>query len=181
MSREITSSLDDTGTLAYIHESRRWHYFLRRYSHSMKGTILWIMLNPSTADAVKDDATIRKIKGYSSSWGFSEMLVGNLFALRSTNPRLLWATEDFVERCGPDNMQWLTAMMDRADRIVLAWGNEVNNAPKRIKDIILAHATFVEQLAKGSGKPTFALGFTKNGNPVHPLYQPSDVELKAVT
>src|SRR5690554_6900188 len=62
--------------------------------------LLWIMLNPSTADETADDPTIRRVKAFTRRLGYSGLTVVNLYAMRSTDPRGLWAAADPI---GPDN------------------------------------------------------------------------------
>lgn len=56
-----------------------------------EGTCLWVMLNPSTADHVQDDPTIRRVVGYSKAWGFTRAEVVNLYAYRTASPADLCA------------------------------------------------------------------------------------------
>lgn len=88
-------------------------------NHDGKGVVLWVMLNPSTADATADDPTIRKVVGFSSNWGFAVARVVNLYALRSTDWRPLRTHADPV---GPENDEQIRASVLAADAVVLAWG-----------------------------------------------------------
>ena len=124
-----------------------------------EGTVLFVMLNPSTADAETDDPTIRRCAGFARRWGFRELAVANLFALRATNPRELWRASDPV---GPENDQHLVEMSSRADAVIAAWG---------------AHGVYrnreqhVLRLLNGTVE---YLGLTKQGHPRHPLYLRAD-------
>ncbi len=88
---------------AVLSECARYRYRLdrawERDDHGL-GTVTWVMLNPSTADADVDDPTIRRCIGFSKAWGYNALTVVNLFAWRATSPRDLCAVEDPV---GPDN------------------------------------------------------------------------------
>lgn len=121
------------------------------------GRVLWIMLNPSTADGLKDDATIRRCMGFTFRWGFAEMMVVNLFAYRSTDPKALRSVSNVV---GPENDEWITKMARGAERIVAAWG-----APGALYD----RAATVTGLVRGLGRTLWCLGKTKNGAPKHPV------------
>jgi hypothetical protein len=119
------------------------------------------MLNPSTADASKDDPTIRKCVGFCERWGFGLLIVCNLFAFRSTAPKGLLSAADPV---GPDNGIWLHQEARAADRVVLAWGSHAGLKPLLSKQLEAIDRT----LGRYSEK-TFTLGRCKDGNPRHPL------------
>ena len=122
--------------------------------------VLFIMLNPSTADATKDDATIRKCVAYAKRWGFGALCVGNLFAFRATDPRDMRAATDPI---GPENDATLQRLASEAGVIVAAWG---------------AHGTHLgRDKAVSKMLPTInALHVTKDGLPGHPLYLKNDAK-----
>src|SRR3954471_10304152 len=81
--------------------------------------MVWVMLNPSTADAAVDDPTIRRCIGFARLWGYAGIRVVNLFALRAADPKALLAHQDPV---GPDNDHWLRAVT--GERFTMAaWGS----------------------------------------------------------
>jgi hypothetical protein len=121
----------------------------------------WIMLNPSTADANVDDPTIRRCISFSAAWGCSGLVVRNLFALRSTDPRGLAAHADPV---GPDNDEHLRACADDQVTIV-AWGTSGGQLTADRAEHVLA-------MLRAAGVEPICLGMTKNGAPRHPLYMP---------
>lgn len=121
--------------------------------------VLFVMLNPSTADARFDDPTIRRCLGFARAWGYNRLLVGNLFALRATDPAALLVDPDPV---GPDNDDWLALLAERAHMIVAAWGAH---------PIARERGPIVLDLLR-SQAPTYILGLTKDGAPKHPLYLP---------
>jgi hypothetical protein len=120
---------------------------------------VFIMLNPSTADAVADDPTIRRCRSFAATWGRSGILVLNLYALRSTHPAGLWRHPDPV---GPDNDAWLTTVAAFAGDVVCAWG--ANAKPDRVRQVV--------ELLSAAGARMLCLGTTKPGAPRHPLYVP---------
>ena len=79
----------------------------------------FVMLNPSTADAEKFDPTVRRCFGYACDWGFGSMEVVNLFALRSTYPKVLAKAADPV---GPENDVVILKAVKESDLVVAAWG-----------------------------------------------------------
>ena len=146
---------------AVISECGRYRYALRRVWGREGTTCMFICLNPSTADATMDDPTVRRCIGFSRDWGFDQMLLGNLFALRSTNPAALRGADDPI---GPENDKHLRRMAFDADLVVAAWGS---NAMARDR------STKVKEMIPGMA----CLGFTKSGQPKHPLYLRKDSEL----
>lgn len=128
------------------------------------GTVLWVMLNPSTADADTDDATIRRCLGFSKAWEFAGLYVGNLYALRSTDPRAIGKHPDPI---GPECDEHLKvmAMTSWVSLIVCAWGSGVD--PYRADQV----RTMLSQHRK-----LYCLGKTKDGNPKHPLYLPKTLK-----
>lgn len=118
--------------------------------------VLWVMLNPSTADARTDDATIRRCIGYTRAWGYDGLLVGNLFAYRTPYPTELRAVEDPV---GPMNDAALTGLAKRARLIVCAWGSDRTATPARVAEV----------LALFGQRPLHVLGVNRDGSPKHPV------------
>src|SRR5437588_2477108 len=82
----------------------RYRYLLTRRLGRSRRVATFIMLNPSTADAINNDPTIRKCVGFARRWGCGLLQVVNLFALRATEPRVLRAAADPV---GPENSRWI--------------------------------------------------------------------------
>lgn len=155
---------------AVISSCGRYRYTLERpIAIVPKRWLLWVMLNPSTADATRDDATIRRVIGFTRSWGYDGALVGNLYAFRSTSPAHLFAFQKAGGNIvGPDNDEHLNRLVSRADCVVIAWGAHAEKNPKR--------AEYVRQLLSRRLE-TYALGLAVSGQPVHPLRQPADAQL----
>lgn len=118
--------------------------------------LLFVMLNPSTADSTKDDPTIRKCMGFSSRLYHGGLDVVNLFAYRATNPKELKKVNDPV---GPENKGRILKAASESDMIVCAWGT--NGTFNRQNEKVM------EWL---SGYDLYALEITKDGHPKHPLY-----------
>ena len=163
-------STDALLSSAEIDATGRYRYSLVRHltaKPSDRQRVLWIMLNPSTADASHDDPTIRRILSFSRAWAFDEVEVVNLYALRATDPNEL---KKWAGPVGPINDLAITLAVDRAELVVAAWG--VRGGPSR-------RADFVLELADCSGFTLQCFGTTKNGQPRHPLYVPADTKLEA--
>jgi hypothetical protein len=151
------------------------YWLLRRWSNRPLAT--FVMLNPSTADANSDDATIRKCMGFADAWGLGGIWVVNLFALRSTNPYGLVSDEVgrryaldggvLTRAVGPDNDEWLRAACEY-DSPVLAWGATGGPHVGRLVDARLRRA--FPMMASADGLQELrCLGRAKNGHPRHPL------------
>lgn len=152
--------------------------------------MLWVMCNPSTADETRADPTLNRVLALSRRAAAATVVVVNLFALVSANPRELAAHPDPV---GPENdASILHALRDPClTHVVLAWGSIVRHARRperaeRVIDLVSPPCTtcggrrhlppFVEPcpVCFGSGRtrPVWRLGggVTKDGAPRHPLY-----------
>ena len=152
---------------ATISECGQYRYLLTRdlLTISDTGPVVFVMLNPSTADATEDDPTIRRCIGFAEGWGCDRLIVANLYAYRATKPADLWTADDPV---GPENDQILKNLLINHPKIVCAWG--ANAKDQRV-------AEFVE-LANLYGRMLLCLGRTKAGAPRHPLYLRADSSLR---
>lgn len=144
---------------ATLSPCRTYRYSLERsWSDDNCAPCLFIGLNPSTADAELDDPTIRRCIRFARDWGHTGLLMGNLFALRSTDPRALVGHRDPV---GPENDLAIASMAERSTRVVVAWGaTDMGLHASRAWDVL--------QLIGLSR--VVCLGRTKDGYPRHPLY-----------
>ena len=148
---------------------RRYRYTLTRRWSTGKGTLMFVMLNPSTADEKQEDPTIRRCIAYAEAWGYRELIVLNIFALRATDPRELYRASDPV---GPDNYANFQNVLLRADRVICAWGN---HATLKGQGVIAYH-----WIRQANHRP-YALNLTKRGMPIHPLHQPRDIKPFPIT
>jgi len=133
---------------------RRYRYALWRTWDEARPHVLFIGLNPSTADETQDDPTIRRCMGYARDWGYGGVCVANLFAWRATLPSDLKRAEDPI---GPDNDEWLERLAGEAEGVVAAWGNDGAH---------LGRSTAV----KGMLHEPLCLKLNRSGEPAHPLY-----------
>ena len=146
---------------AEISDGGLYRYRLWRDWDASLGRVVWIMLNPSTADATDDDPTIRKCCGFARKWGFGGIEVVNLFALRSSNPvDLVDSYEAGIDPVGPCNDKAIYGSASHGVAIA-AWGAfQWEQAEYRVSVV----RKFVGQLR--------CLRTTKTGAPGHPLYVP---------
>jgi hypothetical protein len=153
---------------AIVSADGKYRYKLERYWSPTAPPVVWIMLNPSTADAVENDATIRRCVSFAKRWGFGGLEVYNLFALRSPDPT---AIETVIDPVGPDNDSWLMAASKSGRKIVAAWGS------CRTRLQMTRARQVMNILGRTAGPVPATLGLTKSGQPRHPLYVRGDAEL----
>lgn len=138
-----------------------YRYLLWRIWGDRDRCALFIMLNPSTADAEIDDPTIRRCIGFARSWGLDGIRVANLYPFRATKPADLWRA---ANPRGQGNSGWIEKGVDRKGIAVAAWG-----AHARPEDARATRNIFYDL-----GVPLYALGLTQAGQPKHPLYLAGD-------
>lgn len=157
-------AVDGAGAGAIFSEDRVYRYLLWRRGQRPS---VFIMLNPSTADELKDDPTIRRCRGYSRDWGFDGTVIANAFALRDTNPEGLYQVADPV---GPDNDRYILQAASLAvGPIVCAWGKHGK---------LHGRGAAVLKLLRDAGYKPQAFGFNNDGSPKHPLYLKADLQLQ---
>lgn len=125
--------------------------------------MLWIGLNPSTADERQLDPTLTRIAGFCRREGMDGFYMGNLFGLRTPYPKEMMAAPDPV---GPGNDAALLAAAAKCEKVVAAWGVTGDYQDRA--------AAVVSLLA---GYDLWCLGTTKAGHPRHPLYVKADQPL----
>lgn len=151
------------GDRAVFSDDMRYRYLLTRELGEGDGTVVFCMLNPSTADASANDPTIRRCIGYARSWDYARLEVVNLFAYRATKP------DDMRRACdrrgediiGRGNDEYILDAAARAEMFICAWG---------------AHGSWLDRgrmvlhLLQREGYAAHCLDTTKDGLPRHPLY-----------
>ncbi|TLX52768.1 hypothetical protein DN824_21915 [Stutzerimonas nosocomialis] len=146
---------------AVISECGKYRYRLEREVQMDGKVFAFFGVNPSTADASVDDATVRKWIGFTKVNGGRRFIVGNVFALRSTDVNALKSAPDPV---GPDNADHLMAIASAADILVPCWGSR-GKLPKELH----FHLAQTLTLLAATGKPILTFGLSKSGDPLHPL------------
>ena len=158
LSQEIPFKFE--GSDAVFSPCRKYRYALWRTWDARQPFVLFIGLNPSTADEVKNDPTIRRCIGFAGDWGYGGVLIGNLFAYRATRPEDM---KQDSEPVGSENDLWIERMAQDADQVVAAWGNHgaYLNRFNEVRELI-------PQMK--------CLGLTAQNHPRHPLYLRKDVK-----
>lgn len=146
-----------------------YRYRLEREVADVGLTYAFFGVNPSTADAETDDATVRKWRGFCERWGAKRFIVGNVFAYRATDVGELSRALDPV---GPENRTHQRDIIQEADVLVPCWG-----AREKVKDVSRIPFTWLIKDLTESGKPLKCFGLTKGGDPKHPLMLGYSTEL----
>ena len=154
---------------AVISECNQYRYRLDRQVQDDGLVIAYFGINPSTADAYIDDQTVKKWKGFTQRMGGSRFIVGNVFAYRSTDVKALSLCEDPV---GVRNAYYLYDMMSEADILIPCWGNR-----HKVPEVLRQYVQQLEDVLLNSGKPVKTFGFTKSGDPKHPMMLGYDTEI----
>lgn len=150
---------------AVISKCGKYRYRLERHGHSLYGATAIIMVNPSTADATQDDATIRKLMGFGERNKWGKLIIGNLFAYRATDVRDLGKAVDPI---GPENDDHLIHILAECDQVICAWG-PIAKQPKAWRNRFLNVLTLID----GAGLDPLCIGPTAMcGHPKHPLMLP---------
>lgn len=158
---------------AHFSECRTYRYQLSRIwkkPDETKRNVLFIMLNPSTADAEVFDPTVRRCFGYAQRWGYNSMNVANIYAYRATDPKVMLEAEyNGIDIIGlPENDLWITKQAAEAETIICAWG-AMKWSYNRAKQV----ASFLKMMYPYK---VHCLKLSKDGCPVHPLYQRNDLQ-----
>lgn len=135
----------------------RWDLF--RVWDATKPLRLWIMLNPSTADEVDNDPTVERVQRRNIAEGYGGLIVCNIFALRSTDPKALYKHGDPI---GADNDAMIRTWVHSSKQVVCAWGNHGQ---------YLDRGRQVLKMIRELGVRPHVLGLNEgSGQPCHPLY-----------
>ena len=131
--------------------------------------VLWLMLNPSTADATQNDPTVERCERRARAAGYGQLLVANIFALRSTDPKALYQHDSPV---GAENDWYIERMAEQAQLVICGWGNHGRYRRRGVN---------VMRTLQATGYKPHALRMTKARQPNHPLYVPYAVEPRPIT
>lgn len=135
---------------------RQYRYCLwREWDMANPKYALFIGLNPSTADEMEDDPTIRRCVNYAKQWGYGALCMVNLFAYRATEPALM---KIHAAPVGVENDRWLVELAKDAAVIVAAWGRDGThmNRNEEVKRLLAGKLSCLKK--------------TSDGHPGHPLY-----------
>ena len=159
------------GATARFSECCQYRYTLRRVLRDGNWRVVWLMLNPSTADAFKLDPTVTRCVEWTRRWGADVCEVVNLFALRSPYPTDLFAQADANRErtwkaLGADvvNDVHIREACSEAKLVITAWGNHGDDRRLHWR------GAYVLELLRADGvKNLRHLGRSQSGSPLHPL------------
>jgi hypothetical protein len=159
------------GRGALLSQCQRYRYLLwRRWGEAAERPARWatfIMLNPSTADGLVDDPTLRRCVGFARQLTYDGVMLVNLFAWRATSPAdMALAATQGSDVVGRDRDPWVRFATERSELIVAGWGAF---GPARVA----SSKMLLRTMNLEEDTPTRAwrcLGTNADGSPKHPLY-----------
>ncbi|MBA7658592.1 hypothetical protein ES703_66551 [subsurface metagenome] len=148
---------------AVFDQHRAYRFVLWRFWKDAP-RVLFVGLNPSTANELENDPTIRRCLGFADKWGYGGMYFCNLYSYVSTEPRLL-SSEEALHAA---NIPAITMAKSLSVLAIAAWGDGVE---------LVENGKSVAEHIRKLIEPSLCFGLTQKGNPKHPLYLPSEAEL----
>lgn len=147
---------------ALLSPCERYRYRLSRTWDTSRSMVAFVLLNPSTADAERDDMTVTKCVGFAEQWGYGRIEIANLFALRASKPEELRSA---VPPQGPDNDEHLRDVLSIGCAVVVGWGASIEKVRPSMRASAM-HA-FID-MAHELHRPLDCIGRTSAGHPRHP-------------
>lgn len=163
MGKDLVTTVDTEAGPVQFSKDGKYRYTLHR--RWQDGPVVnFIMLNPSTADGNRLDPTLRRCRTYAMAWGYGGFAITNLFAYRSAYKLVLRRVDDPV---GPENDHYIVEQAQQADLVVCGWGTDGK---------LHGRSNTVVQLLKTYGIALHYIRLTREGQPGHPLYLPSELK-----
>lgn len=153
---------------AVLSADGRYRYRLWRIWCDLAPMMVWVLLNPSTADASADDPTLRKCIGFARQHRHGGVILVNLFAWRATNPKELRTVADPIGPENDEHIRWAVNAPVIAT-IMAGWG----------ADTFARRRAMTVSVNIRAQRPIWCLGKTGDGCPKHPLYPPYTTPLEA--
>jgi hypothetical protein len=147
----------------------RYRWWLVRHWCPERSPVLFVGLNPSTADAGRDDPTLRRLCGLAGCWGHGGVLVLNLFSRVGSDPAQLRKSPqpvgEHTDAWMVTALGWLGAQASNGSgpppRVWVGWGHQggLHGRCQQVLPLL--------QCWKGD---VVCLGITRHGQPRHPLF-----------
>lgn len=140
-----------------------------RYRHLLwrKGynPLVFVMLNPSIANAHENDHTLRSCLRIAKHNRFDGVVVANLHDLISTDAKVIKTHTNTTSILAN---HYIEEAAHIGSFVVCAWGNG---------GVIRRRGEYVRHMLRGMGVQMKCFNITKLDQPEHPLYQRTDVPL----
>ena len=174
-------SVSEAGSDAGFSADGHYRWWLRRSWPGGQGTLLFIGLNPSAADGRRDDPTLRRLIGFGRGWGYSALVVLNLFARISASPAVLRRVQDPIGAANDLELKgWCGRWASQASiDLWCGWGGS-GSCRGRDQEVLAWLDRFRRERQRrcpGASSP-LCIGLTRSGQPRHPLYAPADRTLR---
>lgn len=147
---------------AEISECGTWRTTLQRDWDPSRPVLVVCMLNPSDADALRNDPTVTTLIFFAQLWGYGGLHIVNLYSFRASKPEVMWAAGD--RQIGPGNAAAIEEAFAIATanggRLLVAWGTEGNRDGR---------ADWFASRAFHEGIEPVCLGRSRDGSPKHPM------------
>jgi len=141
---------------------RRYRYRLWRFWDPLVKPVLFIGLNPSTADEVENDPTVERMCRRAKEWKYGGLIVCNIFAIRGTDPKVIYKdTWPISEGGGSRNNIEIRVAAQESAIVICGWGTH---------GMKWGRGEEVLELLRKIGTTPYALKMNKRGTPAHPLY-----------
>lgn len=164
--RLSVNDLDIRISEASISLDKKYRWWLYRCWDLDKPVLIWVMMNPSTADWRKNDPTICKVMRYAARWGYGGILVLNIYAYRTSRPENL--PKSMRKAVGYRNDWWINTVfkfaVEKDIPVICAWGVKHEERGR-----------LVRQLANDAGLELLCLEVALNGEPKHPRFLSEDL------
>lgn len=123
----------------------------------------WLCLNPSTADALQDDQSVRKMVGFARRLGYGAIDVANLFDWRTAYPTELYVYN--LKLSSEANDGAILLMARSTDQVVCGWGRHGMHQNRALNVLRLLKE-------RGHAAKLRVLKINADGSPAHPLMLP---------
>ena len=142
---------------AVISKCEKYRYKLTRTWDEDKGRVLFIMLNPSTANHIANDLTTIRCINFAEKWGYGGIMIGNIYPFRAKRPKDLrkWLDISMNPMALNENMRHVREMAKQTDLIVCAWGCNFPYMPNWVEEL---GDLFYLELCKDDITPKHPLG-----------------------
>ena len=148
---------------AVLDKDRKYRFLLWRFWNDSP-RMLFIGLNPSTANELTDDPTVRRLCGFAEKWGYGGLYACNLYSYITPYPNELLL--DVALHSANDPAIRMAAKLTVLT--VCGWGDGIKAVPSG-KMRAQAVCEWLEA--------PVCFGLTASGNPKHPLYLNGDSKL----